>query len=412
MIEAALVEPIENQVKEILLSFDFKKSVDENVKALCESYTGEELKKSVAYITENYKNSHPIIVQKLGKGTNYRTKPQLAMNIKSFINGILPLKCNTCDALYCHTVLQNTQENDTLCLMCCRFSHKGCQPEKEELRKGTFHVCSICVNSIDDRKSKPKEEKKESSHEQLNLSAVERRSSVSSDSTPNSQEDGPKDDEEEERVKQRSEEDICPLYLESKCPHGMRGVNCKYEHPKRCKYYTAYGTEYGRGCRRGKECWFFHPKLCQNSVKMGVCLNRSCTDVHLKDTRRKPNQRKQPRESFSDHRSNRFNSNNNFRSQDSDDWRQPNRNTQTPQPKPWSRESDGEQNTENSSSNKDFLAKCLEKMKADVRSEMETQQSMISQQITMGIQQAFSMFQQQRIVPVPQQMLYQRQPPA
>ena len=83
-----------------------------------------------------------------------------------------------------------------------------------------------------------------------------------------------------------SEAGICALYYEGKCPHGMRGRKCEFEHPKKCKYYCDYGNEYTRGCRRGRKCWFFHTKLCQNSLQMKACLNRSCTFQHLLDTQR------------------------------------------------------------------------------------------------------------------------------
>ena len=40
------------------------------------------------------------------------------------------------------------------------------------------------------------------------------------------------------------------------------------------------------GCRFGDGCRYLHPPLCKNSVSIRMCLNESCTNVHLRYTKR------------------------------------------------------------------------------------------------------------------------------
>ena len=295
LLPGVLLDPIEEKTKEIFLSYDFEKSTDENIRTLIENFDKPELQSAIDYIKTTYKDSHQLLVQKVNK---YRNKPHLAGDIKSFLNGILPLKCENCEDTYCHTTTENTNENATKCLICKRFSHKQCYADKPVNSPGIYFICTICCDSIESRKQKAATENKdENVMEQLNLNQS-RGMSVSSldpeeDGIPPPAQGTPQstkshDEKIIEDVRRESENQICPLYLESKCPHGLRGRNCNYEHPRRCRKYCSYGTEYKVGCRRGKNCWYWHPKLCQNSLRLQVCLNLSCKDIHLKGTQRKP----------------------------------------------------------------------------------------------------------------------------
>ena len=88
---------------------------------------------------------------------------------------------------------------------------------------------------------------------------------------------------------ERSQKDeICPLLIEGKCPNGISGKGCRYQHKKMCRNYCSFGSKdmHKAGCRFGEKCKYLHPKLCQNSVTMKMCLNEDCKLTHLKYTKR------------------------------------------------------------------------------------------------------------------------------
>ena len=92
---------------------------------------------------------------------------------------------------------------------------------------------------------------------------------------------------------------ICRDYIMRKCPHGLtgkrliNGIPCPLKHPPRCRRYCSFGEDQKLGCRRKKECKYFHPKLCRHSELSRTCMNRDCTFVHLKRTKRPPKQSEQ-----------------------------------------------------------------------------------------------------------------------
>ena len=99
---------------------------------------------------------------------------------------------------------------------------------------------------------------------------------------------------------QREEAGICPQYKQGFCPHGISG-NTLYQgskyllhHPKRCKPFCRYGSKHRYGCSQ-TQCPKFHPTLCPDSVSKKECFSPSCTYPHLKGTKRKPGQGRQPR---------------------------------------------------------------------------------------------------------------------
>lgn len=148
-------------------------------------------------------------------------------------------------------------------------------------------------------------------------------SSSSSSSTSDNSDDGDKADwilkkkklsKKKKEVKKKDE--ICPLLIQGKCPHGQLGKECEYQHKKLCFRYCGFGSRdmHRAGCGYGEECHFLHPKLCQNSVKMRVCLSDSCTYTHLRYTKRgQQNDVKQPQR-FNKPRS--FNQRENMQSND------------------------------------------------------------------------------------------------
>ena len=88
---------------------------------------------------------------------------------------------------------------------------------------------------------------------------------------------------------------ICKKYRKGNCPHGLRGkklINgnvCRYQHPRSCNKFCAFGSRGPRGCKDGASCQYFHPMLCRSSLKNRECTNEKCSFVHLKGTvRRSP----------------------------------------------------------------------------------------------------------------------------
>ena len=429
----------EQAILEILKAYDFTVPSSTNVETLVETFSRDDLQKTVNYINENYRASHPVIIHRLKKNTN-RNKATYALNVKCFLNGILPVPCATCNTEYIHTSAANVDENNIVCVLCNRFSHKGCIIAAD-LKPGIAHVCFFCQQDLERRRTSKSKETSDTGKDQLNISNISRRSSVDGiEEVEDNEEKNKQKDEEERKIAEAmkdSEAGICALYYEGKCPHGMRGRNCEFEHPKKCKYYCDYGNEYPRGCRRGRKCWYFHPKLCQNSLQMKACLNRSCTFQHLLDTRRSggPRHRNEDRRE-SQRPDPRYYEDREFRRETYPPDREPRRETRQPesrretrqperetrrerqQPNPWQHDSEANNSSEsNKPSKDDFLMKYLEKMKSDLKNDQtlltQKMQTQVAQQVQTGINQAISamQLQQPNIMPQPQQVFIRQPPP-
>ena len=91
----------------------------------------------------------------------------------------------------------------------------------------------------------------------------------------------------------RERNDLCNLFLQSKCPFGITGKKCNNFHPKVCNPYRKNGSHPKYGCRKGNACTFYHPDICPNSMKSHTCLNQECAyRWHLPRTVRVSNNRK------------------------------------------------------------------------------------------------------------------------
>ena len=75
---------------------------------------------------------------------------------------------------------------------------------------------------------------------------------------------------------------VCRHYLRKNCRHGIRGVDCLFQHPKICFKWQRNGS--GRGGCNKENCSFLHPKLCQQSLGSRTCNRRVCKYYHLKGT--------------------------------------------------------------------------------------------------------------------------------
>ena len=96
---------------------------------------------------------------------------------------------------------------------------------------------------------------------------------------------------EPEEPKSKSEV-LCRHFREGNCKHGMKGRECKYNHPKVCSKFTQHGTRQPRGCAKGRKCEHFHPKMCMDSLRKGECFTETCRFNHVKGTKRHPPVRK------------------------------------------------------------------------------------------------------------------------
>ena len=80
---------------------------------------------------------------------------------------------------------------------------------------------------------------------------------------------------------------ICVHYRKNQCRHGMKGKDCAFLHPDRCKKLLQHGTRQPNGCNLGRKCTSYHPKMCPSSVTKKVCYDDKCQFTHVKGTKRK-----------------------------------------------------------------------------------------------------------------------------
>ena len=81
---------------------------------------------------------------------------------------------------------------------------------------------------------------------------------------------------------------ICVYYRNNRCRHGMKGKECSFIHPERCKKLMQHGTKQPDGCNLGRKCSFFHPKMCPSSITKRTCYDEKCQLAHVKGTKKKP----------------------------------------------------------------------------------------------------------------------------
>ena len=93
--------------------------------------------------------------------------------------------------------------------------------------------------------------------------------------------------------KENMESRICKHYIKGSCKHGIKGKDCRFEHPKACRKLMNHGTRAKLGCQEGKKCSSFHPKMCFESLRKGECFNNSCNFAHVKGTKRQRKQKVQ-----------------------------------------------------------------------------------------------------------------------
>ena len=80
---------------------------------------------------------------------------------------------------------------------------------------------------------------------------------------------------------------ICIHYKKNQCKYGLKGVDCPFYHPERCKKLMHFGTKQPDGCNLGRKCHLFHPKMCPLSISKRECFDDKCNFLHVKGTKRK-----------------------------------------------------------------------------------------------------------------------------
>ena len=89
----------------------------------------------------------------------------------------------------------------------------------------------------------------------------------------------------------KSNNKICVHYRRNQLKYGMKGKDCPFLHPTRCKKLLVYGTKQPDGCNLGRKCTSFHPKMCPSSITKRICFDDKCQFTHVKGTKRKPSRR-------------------------------------------------------------------------------------------------------------------------
>ena len=283
--------------KKLLQSYSAEKNKPENAAHLSSAaFTKPMLENTLetlrSYTAEFFPHATALIRSKMVT----RTKLLVAEDICEVLFSITPVQCRTCKTTYIATSAENTDANIT-CLLCGRRSHKDCLKEYTiDHSAGVVFLCDPCLAAAETN---------------LVLQTVNSQQTHADQNTPQEVhtpipptdgDTGHSSTEQQNNSQQlittppgiqtsQPPDDICPLYKENSCPHGLTGKRpidgqpCPYKHPKKCHYFTGkYGNN---GCRySARRCPFYHPPLCENGFNLKICLNKQCTKTHITGTKR------------------------------------------------------------------------------------------------------------------------------
>ena len=215
--------------------------------------------------------------------------------IIDFVIFSLPSPCLKCEAEYVPYVQENSAENDVKCFVCQLPAHRECY-STDDVNHHLVYLCQVCLVA---EKKEPTINRERTPPPAADAEEKPVEPVPSTDeSTDTTEEESGNDWEVKRKKKYRKHkyepgklkkiDEICPLLLEGKCPHGISGKQCEYKHKNLCYKYSSFGTKdmHRAGCRFGKDCRYLHPTLCKNSVVMKMCLNKKCTYAHLRYTKR------------------------------------------------------------------------------------------------------------------------------
>ena len=350
-----------DKVKQILDKFKSTETHEVNKEGLVE-FQHKDLAEMITFL-KTTSDKFPSLVETLNKKKIPTTKGPAASVICEFLEQLKLSQCQACNNEYLPVLNENASENKITCQICNKFAHKACYDSSMVNPEiGIYYVCTLCNINFKTFKITPVEE------------VIEEFENIDNET---------KEQPAKEKKAEEGTPETCPLFLEARCPYGLRGDGCSFFHPKSCYYYSKFGNDPINGCRRGKRCKYVHPKLCPNSVNMKICLNEECKLVHLKGTqRKKPRENSQQAPRYLDR-----NEHPNYRHSDQNvqpqyhnpatisPWEnrhQTARETSDSTPQPSSNET--RSGFENMQKNmQSFLEKYLEQMKVDINNQIEKQ---------------------------------------
>ena len=275
-------------VRKVLYGYDSSKTRTENAYYLGSSaFTKTMLDATIDVLKPYTSQFFPHATASIRSKMTARTKILVAEDIVSVLYSITPTQCRTCKTIYISTSAENTDANIT-CLLCNRRSHKECLKQYTiDNNAGVVFLCDPCLSKTETAHVLNTDNSPPISDESHLLTDT-------TDTSPQSEAGTPKPtvaESTEQYEEYAPDDEICSLYKENSCPHGLTGKRqiegkpCPKKHPPKCHYFIGkYGSV---GCRySAKRCPYFHPTLCQNSEKLKICLNKTCTKYHISGTKR------------------------------------------------------------------------------------------------------------------------------
>lgn len=297
--EAYFDQFVENNTAYTLITkVNLKKDSDLTLaKLLSDGVKKDGLKETITYL-KSFTGKYPQQIENcFGKKFNNATKNDLANQILNFVKLTFPNFCLKCESDYLPYKQENSAEGGVTCFICKTPAHEGCYKEDSiNLNLGIVFVCQNCIQT--EGKDK-KEDQGEMQNEAEELAKLTDSDESDDESEKDDSDEGTwtekKKKKRNKKEKYSKKNEICPLLIEGRCPHGFNGKNCEYMHKKTCHRFTNFGTQdmHRAGCKFGLTCRYLHPTLCQNSVKMRTCLNDNCKLAHLKYTKRSDEMRRQ-----------------------------------------------------------------------------------------------------------------------
>ena len=354
----------ETAIKDVIGTYDHTKSLKENIHQVHIGFQKVTLMETSSFF-KTISSEYPVPSNILNPKS--RNKDEFARDIIKFLEFLKPTQCLVCNTGYVPSA-EDYNENTPKCFLCSRPSHSTCYLDHHiDSEIGVIFLCSECLSvkaanelteNLQNAQVKHIIEKPPPEQKQGNSDAVN---------------DHPEVNDHHVEIDNINIKD-CPLYEKRICPHGLTGKReidgkpCPFNHRKLCMYYSKYGPS---GCRFKDKCRYFHPKMCQNSLKMKVCLDDTCSAIHIPGTQRIDKSKVVTHEPIQHI--------------------MPNTIQPWSENKPYSEKSVVTQpNSQNFNDNSNFLERYLEEMKTDLKAFTKT---MIHQSI-MGLQPQLMMIQQ------------------
>ena len=272
-----LAKTSETDIKNVIGYYDQSASAKENIQRIVNNFSRDSLKDTCTFL-KSIGQDYPAQAMNISPAS--RNKDQYASDIVKFIQYLKPVQCLACSTNYVATT-EDFDEANPKCNLCKRPSHSVCYKDKSiNPEIGIIFICSECLSAkvalelnvqpTDPQPQPPKQPD----------------TAAAKDAEIQDQHNEPS---EPKTVDPNQEEKDCPLYLKRQCPHGLTGKRhiegkpCNFKHRKRCMYHMEHGPS---GCRFGTKCRYLHPPYCPNSIKLKMCLNRNCKELHMKGTQR------------------------------------------------------------------------------------------------------------------------------